>query len=579
MDLLKREVDTIADDGAGDKGAMAATDLYQRASNARRYNQINFEDNWKILTDFYNDSMNGINTEDFEVKSKLLFQGMNKIVRNMKRPARKFLANGMTLEKLEVIKDAVDMVQADGGLYDCMTEDFNLFSRFTALGDCFVMLGYGDDNQPVKYTMPSLTSVYVDPTANCIRNKTDIGIAGEVLVIEEMSYDRAKKMYPKKKFYNGRLPMGNIWSKDYNKSEYQRLGGDERIVEIGHYYNIDAEKPYYCVIAGSGASIIETYEGKSYPFFSIENKAFIPLIHFRGLTSPTGFYNYGVWHLLYDFSKLQKELRNMAYKHMKSNINPVGIVNIEGVAEEFLEQWAIAREAQSLGERGFIINEIRGGVSNNSGQLTQLVQAPLTSEYERMLNDLTTEIKRCGIPIDDIDRPSSQKATTTLAEEGARLEFVQDIMERNIESFKEVDLLTIAMIASGVDFNNDKKVVTKVNYADGVPSQYTLGAIADALKNSNIDVDVESRTGAYKSEAFKMMASNELLQLSVGTPFEATVKAEALRLRGLSVSEEELAGGQQEQQQGGGQLPQNPEPSLSMAGQMKEMLGQSQPLI
>jgi hypothetical protein len=91
------------------------------------------------------------------------------------------------------------------------------------------------------------------------------------------------------------------------------------------------------------------------------------------------------------------------------------------------------------------------------------------------------------------------------------------------------------MISAGVNADNPKKIVTQ-------EGEFTLGAIADAINNPelNIDVDVESRTGAYKIEAYQLAASNEMLQLAIGTPVEAKVKAEALRLRGLEVTDDEL---------------------------------------
>ena len=580
MDELKLKEDQNAPSGMDNKGAKAAIDLYMRARNSRRNAGFDLDNTWQLLVDFYNDSMNGASLisetdnsfrqndeQNFQVKNKLLFYSLNSLVKNMKRPSRKFKQAGKETVKTATIMDAVDMVQQDGGLYDCMTEDFNLFSRFTALGDSFILMGYGDDDQPVKYTIPQLTNTFIDPSANCIRNKTGIGAAGEALVIEEMTYDKAKRLYPGKLFMSGKLPMSVNWDDNFNKTEYQKYMQENRIVEIGHYYNIDVEKPYYCVIAGTNASVLAKYEGKDYPFLHTDGKPFLPLTHFKGLVTPTGLYNYGVWHLLYDFAKLLKKIRNLALKHVETNVNPVGIVNIDGTAEEFLEQWAIAREAQALGERGFIVNEIRNGSNTSSGNLTELVQPPLTQEYERMLNDITTEIKRCGIPIDEFDIPASQAVTNTLTIEASKNKFIQDMVERNVESFRDLDTLTMAMIAKGVNVDNPKKVVTDTG-------EFTLGAIADALNNGNIDVDVESRTGAYKTEAYQLAASNEMLQLAIGTPVEAKVKAEALRLRGLEVADEDL----QVQQGAQGELPQTEE-AKGQGAQIQQLIAENQATI
>lgn len=580
MEELKRKEDQSAPSGMDNKGAKAAIDLYARARTSRRNYGYDLDNTWQRLVDFYNDSMNGADqilssdnsfqtneSGNFQVKNKLLFYALNSIVKNMKRPSRKFRSEGDITVKTSVIKDAVDMVQADGGLYDCLTEDFNLFNRFVGLGDSFIMLGFGNDKQPVKYTIPQLTNTFIDPAANCLRNKTGIGAAGEALVIEEQSYDKAKKNFPNKLFMSGKLPMSTTWDDNFNKTEYQKYMQDNRIVEIGHYFNIDAEKPYYCILAGTSATVLAKYEGKDYPYFDLDGNPFIPLVHFKGLVTPTGLYNKGIWHLLYDYANLLKEIRNLALKHVQMNVNPVGIVNIDGTAEEFLEQWSIAREAQALGERGFIINEIRNGGNTSSGNVTELIQAPLTAEYERMLNDAVTEIKRCGIPMDEFDVPASQAVTNTLTIEAAKNKFIQDLQERNTESYKELDTLTMAMMASGVSVENQKTVITS-------EGKFTLGAIADALKNINIDVDVESRSGAYKTEAYQLAASNEMLQLAMGTAVEGKVKAEALRLRGLEVTDEELA--PQPQSQGG--IPET-EQATSQAAQAQQLIEENQATI
>ncbi len=571
MEELKRIEDQGAPSGMTDKGAKAAIDLYMRARNARRNNGFDLDNTWQKLVDFYNDCMNGADEDDdsFQVKSKMFFYVLNSLTKNMKRPARKVKEAGEETIKSETIKDAIDMVQLDGGLYDCMTEDFNLFNRFTSLGDSFIMLGYGNDKQPVKYTIPNLTNTFIDPSANCLRNKTTIGAAGEALVIEEMGYDKAKKMYPNKLFMSGKLPMSVEWDDNFNKTEYQKFMQENRIVEIGHYFNIDIEKPYYCVVAGTAATVLAKYEGKDYPFYDLEGKPFIPLVHFKGLVTPTGLYNYGVWHLLYDFAQVDRKLRNYALKHVQTNINPVGIVNIEGSAEEFLEQWNVAREAQSLGERGFIVNQIRNGSNTSSGNITELNSAPLTQEYERQKADLATEIKRCGIPIDEFDVPASQAVTNTLTIEAAKNKFIQDLGERNVESYRDLDLLTMAMIAKGVSVDNPKPVITSTG-------KFTLGAIADALNNpdANYTVDVEARTGAYKTEAYQLAASNEMLQLAIGTPVEGKVKAEALRLRGLEVADEDL----QVQQQAQPQVPEVQQ-ATSQAAQAQQLIAENAPIL
>ena len=592
---LQREFDKDAKSGLSKPGVKDMIDLYSKARDVRRSSPDNVEDQWERLVDYYNSTfsyasrfgdgstnsarinrLSGGYQGQFQVQGKLMFEAQKAIVRNMRRPDRRFLSNDMSDRNLQITKDAVDTVQEKGGLYEALTEHWGIFNRFVGLGDAFVRMGFSReddiDNAPVKYTIANLSNVYVDPFATTMRNATGQGAAGKMLVIEEMSYDKAKLLFPDVKFFAGSLPLTQDMYDQFDKSDAQQSVIEQRKVEIGYYYNIEAEKPFYGIYAGRAGTPILEVEGNKYPFFKDE-KPFIPVVHFKCFPKPQGFYSAGVWSLLYDWALVQQQMYNSALKQIEDNINPLVFMSVQGRASAIKEQVLTARQARRLGEKAFIIDEVREGGSTNRATLNQLKTDPLTNEFERMNNVLTSELRRMGIPVDDINRPASQKATTTLAEEAAKSSFIQDIIETNTKAFEELDELTLAMIETlGVD--NEMKVVTKVKGLEG--TAFTLGDVVDEITGKEIQVDVEARTGAYKTPAFQILAANEGLQLSQGTPLQNKMLVEGLQLRGFNVSEEDLQLEQANAEVSPAEVPEGGEP-LTQQGQLQELIAAQQP--
>jgi hypothetical protein len=165
-----------------------------------------------------------------------------------------------------------------------------------------------------------------------------------------------------------------------------------------------------------------------------------------------------------------------------------------------------------MNEKALIINELRLDGSNSSnGSLSSLRSDPLTGEYERMQAELTTEIKRCGIPLDDIDRPTSETATSTLAEENRATSFVQQIQEQNREPWKNADMYTLFLLRDTVTRKSKFPIITSATLQDGSPINFVggkkvpdnlminLGKIIDHLDLYTFTVVPQSRSGAHKN--------------------------------------------------------------------------------
>lgn len=577
---IKRKQDIDAPSGMSNKGVLAMLDFYPKARNVRKSEPFNLEATWERLSDFYNETFQLTTEEDFQVRSKLLFQSQKKIVQNMKRPARRFVSDGLNNFQLGIVRDAVDTIQDKGGLNFALTEGWGVFNRFTSLGNSWIRLSYGKDEEleesPIKYTIGNLMSVYIDPFAKYMRTPNGQAAAGEALVVEEMSYDQAKSLFPNKKFYAGKLPLGREEFLEITKTNQERTEMQEDVVEVGYYYNIVGKKAYYGVFVGAAATVVDEAEGDNYPFFH-DQKPFIPLINFKCFPVERGFYSQGLWALLYDYALVQKKLRNNALLHVEDNVNPLVFMSIQGKASAITNQALQAREARKMGEKAFIINELDSlGGSSNLAKLEQLNTPPLTGEYERILNDLTVEIKRMGINLDELDRPASQKATTTLAEEAAKTAFIEDIIENNLEAFKELDEFTMSMMLESIPTDSEMGVITKARGQNG--EKIVMGDIVDALGIHEVQVDVESRTGSYKTPAFEVMANQEALQLAAGTPLQAQLIAKGLQMRGIDATEDDLVAQLQQAQQLEGEV-EAPDQGTSQQAQMQQLLQRAQPTV
>ena len=573
---LNREVDVINKPSAPSPSVNSAMQLYERARNIR---DTDVEQSWRKIAQKYVDTFDttGITEKKTSIKSKLIFQGHQRIITKMKRPDRVFVGEGASSIGLEVVRDGINSVQEAGGLQDAFMANWGAAHRFVLLGDAFILVTPNPDKNdtnkinsktPVTYKSVPLQNVYVDPFALSMRNEGGVNDCKEVLVVFEMSYDEAKRQFPNAKFRSGCLPMDMNDRDRIDFTNEQESEMEDRKVQIGYYYNIQAEKPVQLIIAGTGADEISRLEGDKYPFYlkKDNNDPFIPLVNFKCFPVPTGFYGRGVGHILYDISIVQEKLRNLAIYQVEDNVNPIAILNILGDSKNFTSQLLQAREARALREKAVILNEIDGdGSPSNSGQIQQLITNPLTQEYERMLNDLIIEVKRCGFPIDDIDRPVSETATATIAEETRATAFVQQIQETNSDSYKDLDLFTMAIIRDTVDPDDETPITTHAKLSTGEmvndsehlqemqrlaqkfgmpPARQrpvTIGDVSDFLQVHDVSVDVKSRSGALKSSVVERAEIESIFPLIQGTPIANKLISKRLRLAGLGFSEEELA--------------------------------------
>ena len=549
-----------------DKDIVAsALELYDKA----RYYKQPVEESWKTLATAYMDSFEtNSRPQKTKISSKLLFQAVQRFVSKTKRPERRLLTSNIDPLVLEIATDGLNTIQERGGLNDALNTNWGLMSKNALFGTGFLHIMPNldksgerlDSYRPILYRQVSLQDVFIDPYATHMRSEGMVQAATKVLIKYTISMDQAKAMFPNSSFSSGVLPMTY---EEYDRLDYSDVQRREQSdkVEIGYYFDIGKEKPTYAILVGSTATVVSRKVGDEYPYYlQKDNKeAFIPLIGFKCFPVPEGFYGRGLGHLLYDFLVAQEKLRQLAMYQVEDQVNPVTQLNIMGSPQDFISQMLEVRKQRSIGEKGFIYNYIEEGIPSAQGGLQSLTTQALTQEYERFMQDLTNEVKRCGVPIDDIDRPVSETATATIAEETRATAFVQQVQEQNSDSYKDIDLFTMAIMRDLGDEKSGTLIYTQAKMPGGneLPEEaVTYGALVDLLNTYDFAVDVQGRTGALKTPLVQKAELSELLSLSQGTPIFNKLVGKRLRMAHLGYSDEDLqsieqAGEVQPQQQEG----------------------------
>lgn len=563
---LDRKVDTSVKTGMNNDAVRSAINLYEKSRDVRRDQDT--EDTWEILTDFYMNQFRVRKKDagDFEVTSKLLHQAHSKIVKRYERPTRRFVSDNLDRVETEIVRDAVNTVQKRGGLKDILRSNWGADHKFILQGDAFIMLGKGtSEAKPVTYHNLNLTSVYTDVFATQMVSDGGENDVEEVFIIQDFSYDEAKDQAEindwDRIFSNGRLPTNEDEFLRKNKTFQQKKEQEARITQIGHYYNIQSEEPVYIVVAGSSATVIAEFRGEDYPFF-LRGEPFIPIVNLKFFPVPRGFYGQGL-QLIYDLAIVDEKLRNLALMQVKDNVNPINVVNIQGESKTFLNQVFQARELRAMGEKGWVINEINNlGENTGAGKIDVLTTDPLTQEYERMQNDIVTELKRSGFPLDDLDIPASQLATNTVAQTASLNEFIREIQKQNEAAYRFLDLYTMAIMQDNLTVGSEATIITSVSIEGGelnepeTPEEdkLTMGDAVELIEDNDIDVILNLNEAAQ---------IDRLLPIIQGTKAFPEFLAKRLRLEGFRIDEADLSPPGQEEQQG--QVAGEPEPEGQLA--------------
>ena len=461
-----------------------------------------------------------------KINSKMLQQAIWRIISRMK-PLDFTIHGSNRPEAVEKLVTAgVGTVMDEGGYISSLRDKQGAFFNMVLFGDSFIQVGTAGENgdMPIQFMPVDNTNVWLDPFGTIMRGRGRS--VSKMVVVFSYSWAEFIKLYPKGKRVAGpgKIPRNHTSSDDYlNRNNDQEIDiQDDDVVEVAHYYDISNKA--YAVFAGEGCTLLEEKKGDKYPFV-MDGKPYIPVIHNYCQPSSEGFYNHGVGSMIYDLAKLSSQLLNLAMGHIVENTYPLQLVNLpSGEQAKFFKKLGLAQKQRAAGQQAFVTVEYdpnNPGASQISSQA--LLTQSLTGEWQVMFEQLTRELNRLGINLDELDR-GNVTATQVLAEEESQNAFVKQMMEYNASEAKFAVELAMDFVKSFIRKSNKMPIHTTVKLAPegGAPIEVPpvpLGLIAQELKDNDYFVRINARTGAVPSNVLQQAQIVRTLQATPpGTP-------------------------------------------------------------
>ena len=544
FDGLDPEINENVRNDSDNKAIQNALDLVQR-----NFNTKNRRDSW-------NRSIQNLFEQGFEIReptgprkisSKKLFQALWRMASRMKPLDFAIHGNGRPREEEKVVTSGVSTVMTDGRYVSSLRDKGGAFYNLLMYGDGYISVGANpEDGPPIVFNPISNTNIYVDEFAIGIRDKGWGRNATKMMAVFSYSWAEFVAMFPEMKKVAGLGKIPRELDSQRELEREKRFGRFELedIVEVAYAYDINARN--YCVFAGSETTKILELKGDDYPFV-MNGEPYIPILHYLCFPSSEGFYNYGIGNMLYDLAIISRRMLNMEIGHIEDNTYPIELVNVpQGEAGKFFNKLALADEMRGAGKKGFVAMEYDPTNPNaNTVQSQTLLTQNLFNEWQAVFDRLDNEIKRMGIPLDEIDRGPGVTATQILAEEENANAFIKQIMEYNASESKFAVDLTINFIDEFVN-KNDKtplRMSTTLDFPEGEvrADGLTLGMVADELRKHDYWTRVNARTGAIPSNILRSAQITRGLSLAApGSKAQIKLISEFASIHDLDLSGEDF---------------------------------------
>jgi len=517
LETLDPKVNTNVRDDKENKTVITALKVIDRFNNA------------KVQKDIDNRSIQDLFEAGFEIhepngprkiNSKMLQQAIWRIISRMKPLDFTIHGSNRPPEVEKLVTAGVSTVLDQGGYIGSLRDKQGAFFNQVLFGDAFILLGAtekGKDVMPIEFMPVDNTNVWIDPFGTVMRGQGRS--VSKMVVIFSYSWAEFLQLYPKakKKAGVGQIPRANMGVNDYlfRDDDQETEATEDAVIEVAHYFDI-ANKAY-AVFAGSHCTLLEEKKGDDYPFI-MKGKPYIPVLHFFCQPSSEGFYNHGVGSMIYDLAKLSQQLMNLAVGHIAENTYPIQLVNMpEGEQAKFFKKLGLAQKQRAAGQQAFVTVEYdpNNPGASQVGSQTLLTQG-LFQEWQAMWEQLTRELNRLGINLDELDR-GNVTATQVLAEEESQSAFVKQMMEYNASESKFAVEITMDFIKSFVRPSSKTPIQTTVKLETEAGGEIEVppvpfGLIAKELKDNEYFVRINARTGAIPSNVLQQAQIVRTLQ-------------------------------------------------------------------
>jgi hypothetical protein len=462
----------------------------------------------------------------------------------------------------KITTDGVSTVLRKGGYIQMYRDKGGMFQNSIGYGDAFGLFGtIGTKGFPLQFLPIPNDNVYVDTRATTMRNGSKP--VKKCAVIMVYTWSEFVEMFPKmaKKAGVGRIPRDNYDLKDQDQSYEQVLqNGDDDIIEVCYYYDI--ANMHHVVFAGSGCTVIEEVGGDNYPFKfkskeTRQEEAYIPVLHMMCMESFEGFYNHGVFEMIYDLCVLYYRLMNKNANQIEDNADPYVFFSVpEGRVGEMFQKMDMAARMRAAGKRPLIPLEYDSNNPNGSQvqASTPLTTQAMLGEASAMFDLIDREIKRLGIHLDELES-ANVTATQVLSEEENANSFVKQMMEKNASETEFVVKVVLDLLPKVIK-KSDKTPLQMTTTIDveGVTVRtdtITLGDLVDEISNNDYFVKVNVRSGTNDSKLKKAQVANMLQFAAPGTPAHAKLLTQFAQQNDSDLRGEDFG----MPQAGGGQMP------------------------
>ena len=486
----------------------------------------------------------------------MIQQAMELLTRKTKFPSFSCRSDGRDPVIQKIVTDAVTRAMDISGFNKILTDKFGIYGRMYLFGDAIIRVGTDTENEfPVMFQPGSLTKTYFDVYATEMRNPGGEHEADEVSVIYNYSWDEAIKLYPelKKNGGIGKIPAGEastlkneIWTDQQNQRK-------EREVEICHYYN--KRQKVYSIFAGSSCTLLSELKGDDYPFM-MDDKPYIPIIHFHCFSSVQGFYNWGIGHLLYRLTIIERILMNKGVNQAFNNANPLRLLRLpKDKKSTMLNRIREALTMQKQDLPGIVIDEVGTTDITTPARMEAFSTEQLTGEWERLFAKLDQVLRRLGINLDALSISAQKPLGVVEIEEENQNEFIKYRHVKNSSEYEFTIKLVMDFIKKFVTKDSKwfdqpvilkEKVKVNIKTPEGeevVEQEFTditWGDIAEELEKHNYYVEINTAAGSSNSRLLEKVRLRRIAPSLAGLKAQKKVLKELIQLDGIPLDDDDL---------------------------------------
>lgn len=545
--------------------------------------QVKLEQN-DLIDEVLEDTMTVIDRDRNAMMPSYLLQSVRfKIRRRMQPPDWKVEIEGVTNEERAFIEKATVQKMREGEWQEFMTGKWGIADKVVIYGDAFGRIASfknreglpdGEKAKIVTFQNTGTAKLYWDIYANGILNPGGEGEANQCVATYIYSWEEAINLYPaiEELATIGKLPETEDGYNEDDMSEEQKSFIDQKKIELGFFY--DKSKKIYAMIAGRNANKIFEFSDNQYPFVFKDGESYLPFLHFYCFAGVQGFYNSGVCGLFYALDAVWTELMNRGAAYIMQNTDPIQIINLPSDKRaDFYQQLEAAQEAQEIGGRPFIVNELN---DPNYGKIYNSQSASLTNDFERLVQQLRALSDMLGVKLDELTSTPGKPLGTTELELANQNETVKAIINNWRGTIEFAVKVTMDAIMRDIDDEDDEIVEGDVEVTRetdegemlrdeiGTPIQekvegVTMGDVAKLMrelaeKNTHIKIKINVSSGATKNDEIEISQITNELQITIpGTLHYNYLRRRLAELRGFNVNENSFNNPQAQMAQAGTQ--------------------------